>query len=102
MSALKTGKLHQNNGHLLDNNSKDNNFVEEHVQSKRGRKKREDKDSTRNVNFVLSWDLDARLDQYVAGCKRKEHRIVERSGVVEQVLDKFLTDKGYPPNPEDC
>jgi len=73
----------------------DKTLLEEHVPQKPGRKKRGDKNSTKGVIFVLSWDLNARLDHYVAERKRKEHRNVDRSEIAAQVLDEFLTKEGY-------
>ncbi len=74
--------------------------LEELLQPKRGRKKRSSKNLGRLVNFNCSWELDARLDSYRANRKRKEERVIERTEVIVQALDEFLTGQGYPPTSE--
>ena len=72
---------------------------EELPQTKRGRKKRLNKNSTRPVNFVLSLDLIERLGYYRVWRTRVEGHTVTNSEVAERALDEFLTREGYPPPP---
>ena len=95
MGVMETEKLQQIGNYPLDDNSQGETGQEEHVQQKRGRKKRVNKNSTKPVNFRWSWDLDARLEHYRAERSREEHRTVERNEVVEQAVDEFLTKEGY-------
>lgn len=68
---------------------------EELPQPKRGRRKRVDKNSMKPVNFQWSWEFDARLEHYLADRSGKEHRKVDRTEVVVQAVDEFLTKEGY-------
>ena len=94
-------KFQEINGHPFNNEEAENPqgeaLHEELPQTKRGRKKRLNKNSMKPVNFKWPWELATRLDHYVADRELKEHRNVDRSGVVAQVLDDFLTNEGYPP-----
>jgi hypothetical protein len=68
-----------------------------HQGGRRGRKKRPNGNSGAPVSFRWPWELDARLDNYRADRKRKEHRVIERTEVVIEALEEFLTKEGYPP-----
>ncbi len=97
MGVMETEKLQQISNYPLDDNSQGETGQEEHVQQKRGPKKRVNKNLGRPVNFNCPWELDARLDNYRADRKRKEERIIDRTEVIVQALDEFLTREGYPP-----
>ena len=88
-----------NNGEVGDQQGEA--LQEELPQTKRGRRKRLNKNSGRPVSFNCPWELDARLDNYRADRKRKEERIIERTEVIVQALDEFLTREGQPPDSSD-
>jgi len=64
---------------------------EDQPQQKRSRAN----EDTKLANFRISWNLNARLDHYVADRKREERRNINRSEVAEQALDEFLTKRDY-------
>ena len=102
MNMPFTERLKQMESRSLNDNEeaadqRDEIVQEEQAKPRRGPKKRVNENSRTSANFKWSWDLDARLDHYVADCKRKVHHNVDRSEVVEKVLDEFLTKEGYPP-----
>ncbi len=68
---------------------------EEQSLEKRGRRSRGNKDSMKPVNFKCSWELDARLGRYVTDRRLKERRHIDRSEVIRQVLDEFLSKNDY-------
>lgn len=97
-----TDRLKQTESRSLNDNEEAEDQPYEAVQEElpqptRGRRKRVNKNSARPVNFSCPWELDARLDNYRADRKRKEHRNIERTEVIVQALDEFLTRGGYPP-----
>ena len=57
--------------------------------------KRSNKGARRPQTFKLPPELVARLGHYIVDCSCKDVRRVEKSEVVEESLDKLLTDKGY-------
>lgn len=58
-------------------------------------KKRGNKGTRRSQTLKLPPELVARLGHYIVDCSCKDFRRVEKSEVVEESLDKFLTGKGY-------
>ena len=57
--------------------------------------KRGNKGARLSATFKLSPELVARLGHYIVDCSCKNFRRVEKSEVIEESLDKFLTGKGY-------
>jgi hypothetical protein len=62
---------------------------------KQRRAKRGNKGTRRSQTFKLPPGLIVRLGHYIVDCSYKDVRRVEKSEVVEESLDQFLTGKGY-------
>lgn len=68
---------------------------EEQPLKKRGRRSRGNKDSMKLVNFRCPWELDARLGRYLADRRLNERRHIERSEIIRQALEEFLSKNDY-------
>ena len=99
MCSSFTEGLEQVDNHLLNNgeaeDQKGEAMQEELPQPRRGPKKRVNKNSRKQVTFLWSWALERRLGHYIVERNYKEHRDVDRSEVVEQAVDEFLTREEY-------
>jgi len=59
------------------------------------RRKRSSKDSMKRTGLQWSWELEARLRHYLADRSREARRDVDRSEVVAEALEEFLSKRGH-------